>query len=104
MTITQIVLNVRENHTCEQGPLCEQMDHYLYVEAGYAEDTISNYYGVYPDIPPYITECGHQTCLGIVYSYCPACWHESMNEMDGVLQEFGYYDNTGYQPADGTSS
>jgi hypothetical protein len=67
-------------HTCEQGPLCEQLSRYLDVMGGYAEDPISRASGYYPDPPADVTECEHRTCHAIVYAPCEACTIEALSE------------------------
>lgn len=74
-------------HTCEQGPLCEQMNSYLDLMADADEaamDPISREYGFYPAEPTGDeAPCEHWTCLGIVHAQCEPCQVEAMEAMYG---------------------
>jgi hypothetical protein len=67
-----------EGHTCEQGPLCEQMTRYLDLMSGYDADPMSRAYGHYPEPPADVTDCEHWTCRGIVYGPCEQCQRDAM--------------------------
>jgi hypothetical protein len=80
---------IYERHTCEAGPLCEQMTAWLAENDAIGElaaDPMNDYAGFVPDLPePTTAECGHWACLGMTHEDCRACYAEAMDEYEREL-------------------